>query len=65
MGITIKSENCIEFLEEPEPDFSNIQEIPENFGLMVIRRCASTFHYCYNPDNKQNTFEVAFHFDWL
>lgn len=62
LDIMVKDENRIEFLEPPEIDYLSLQEIPENFGLMVIRQCASSFHYHYNHPQGKNTFEVIFEF---
>lgn len=62
LDVVIKDENLIEFLEPPEIDYLSAQEIPENFGLMVIRQCASSFHYHYNHPQGKNTFEVVFNF---
>ncbi|HEX7367603.1 MAG TPA: hypothetical protein VF273_10930 [Pelobium sp.] len=62
LNIIVKNENTIEFLEPPEIDYLSLQEIPENFGLMVIRQCASSFHYHYNHPLGKNTFEVILEF---
>lgn len=62
MDILIKNDNLIEFLEIPEVDYLSIQEVPENFGLMVIRKCVSTFHYHYNHPAGKNTFELVLKF---
>ncbi len=62
LGILIKDNGLVEFLEPPEIDYLSLQEIPENFGLMVIRQCASAFYYHYNHPEKKNTFEVIFKF---
>ncbi|HTN18836.1 MAG TPA: hypothetical protein VL125_00100 [Pelobium sp.] len=62
LDIIVKNESLIEFLEPPEIDYLSLNEIPENFGLMVIRQCASSFHYHYNHPEGKNTFEVVFKF---
>lgn len=58
--INIKSQNQIEFLEPPLIDYLSIDEVPENFGLMIIKQCCDTFHYNYNKALSQNIFEVIF-----
>lgn len=62
LDLLIKDESLIEFLEPPEVDYFSMHEVPENFGLMVIRQCASAFHYHYNHPQGKNTFEVVFKF---
>lgn len=62
LDIVVKNENLIEFLEPPQTDYLSLQEVPENFGLMVIRQCASAFYYHYNYPAGKNTFEVLFKF---
>lgn len=62
LNIMVKDKSLVEFLESPEVDYLSLHEIPENFGLMVIRQCASTFHYHYNHPEGKNTFEVVFEF---
>lgn len=58
--INIKSNNQIEFLEPPIIDYLSMEEVPENFGLMIIKQCCDTFHYQYNKALSQNIFEVIF-----
>ena len=58
--INIKSKNQIEFLEPPAIDYLSIDEVPENFGLMIIKQCCDTFYYHYNNALSQNIFEVIF-----
>lgn len=62
LDILIKNEDLIEFLEPKEIDYLSAHELPENFGLMVIKQCASSFHYHYNVPDGRNTFEVVFDF---
>lgn len=62
LDIIVKDESLIEFLEPPEIDYLSLHEIPENFGLMVIRQCSSAFYYHYNHPEGKNTFEVIFKF---
>ncbi len=62
LEVVVKSENLIEFLEPPEIDYLSINEIPENFGLMIIKQCSDQFHYYYNPEKEENIFEVVFKF---
>ena len=62
MDILIKGDNLIEFLEIPEVDYLSIQEVPENFGLLVIRKCVTTFHYQFNTPAGENTFELMLKF---
>lgn len=62
LWVTVKSEILIEFVEPPEIDYLSFNEIPENFGLMIITQCASSFHYKYDPLKAQNIFEVVFKF---
>lgn len=62
LSVTVKSEHLIEFLEPAEIDYLNISEIPENFGLMIIKQCSDEFHYYYNPEKEENVFEVLLRF---
>ncbi len=62
LDIIIKNENLIEFLEPIEVDYQSPQDLPENYGLMVIRQCSTSFHYHYNVPEGKNTFEVVFDF---
>ena len=62
LSLLIKSENHIEFLEPPEIDYLAINEIPENFGLMIIRKCVDVFQYYYEEKTFSNIFEVTFKF---
>lgn len=62
LSLLIKSENHIEFLEPPEIDYLSFQEIPENFGLMIIKKCADVFQYYYDEKTFSNIFEVIFKF---
>jgi hypothetical protein len=62
LDLIVKDECLIEFLEPPEIDYLTLNEVPENFGLMVIRQCATSFHYHYNHPEGKNTFEVVLKF---
>lgn len=62
LDVKVKNDSIIEFLEPPVVDFTSIEAIPENFGLLVIRRCVDSFHYYYNHPAGKNTFEVVFKF---
>ncbi|RKD14326.1 hypothetical protein BCY91_07515 [Pelobium manganitolerans] len=62
LDVLVKNENVIEFLEPAAVDYDDVQLMPENFGLMVIRQCASSFHYYFNSHEGKNAFEVIFKF---
>lgn len=62
LEVLVKDEDFLEFLEAKEIDHLSTVELPENYGLMVIRQCADSFHYYYNVPDGKNTFEVMFNF---
>lgn len=60
MNLRIKSRNSIEFLAPEEIVYHSIFEIPEHFGLIIIRQCVDSLHYHYDELTQENIFEVIF-----
>jgi hypothetical protein len=58
--LNVISTTKIEFLEPHFDDSSSVDQIPENFGLKVIRQCSDKFYYTYDVVNSLNLFEVLF-----
>ncbi|MBD3749162.1 MAG: hypothetical protein IE931_06690 [Sphingobacteriales bacterium] len=59
LPLVVKSGNKVEFLEPFEVDYSEMN-IPENFGLLIIKQCSDYFYYYFDENKKQNVFEVIF-----
>lgn len=62
LTLLVKSQHILEFLEPEEIDYHSIMDIPEHFGLMIIRQCCDVFHYHYDEQSNQNIFEVIFEY---
>jgi two-component sensor histidine kinase len=60
MLLKIRNKNSIEFLAPEEIIYQSIFEIPEHFGLLIIRQCADSLYYHYNAKLEENIFEVSF-----
>ncbi|MBU1372203.1 MAG: hypothetical protein KJ820_05595 [Bacteroidetes bacterium] len=60
LPILIKSKNQIEFLEPENLNHDSFFNIPENFGLLIIKQCSDNFYYYYDNKKSINVFEVIF-----
>ena len=60
LPILIKGENHIEFLEPENLNHDSFFNIPENFGLLIIKQCSDNFSYYYDNKKNVNVFEVIF-----
>lgn len=60
MVLRIINRNSIEFLAPEDIVYQSIFEIPEHFGLLIIRQCVESFHYHFDEKTDENIFEVIF-----
>ncbi len=60
LPILLKSEKHIEFLEPENLNHDTLLNIPENFGLLIIKQCSDNFYYYYDEKDNINVFEVIF-----
>ena len=60
LSLEIKSNTKVEFFNIDDLTYESILEIPENFGLKIIRQCSDSFHYYYDEESNQNIFEIIF-----
>lgn len=62
LPLLLRSKNSVEFLLPEEVEFDSIFSIPENFGLLIIKKCSDYFYYHFDEENNRNIFEVVFNF---
>lgn len=60
LPLLVKSNCKVEFLIDEEVIYESVFEIPEHFGLKIIRQCCDSFHYHFDAAKNQNIFEVVF-----
>jgi anti-sigma regulatory factor (Ser/Thr protein kinase) len=60
LSLMLKSITKVEFLNIIDLSYESVFDIPENFGLKIIRQCSDSFHYYYDNETNQNVFEVTF-----
>lgn len=60
MNLRVRNRNSIEFLAPAEIIYHSIFEIPEHFGLLIIRQCVDSLYYHYDEITEENIFEVLF-----
>ncbi len=60
LPILLKSNSKVEFLKPEEVLIESVFDIPEHYGLKIIRQCSDSFHYSYDESSNQNVFEVIF-----
>ncbi|TKB97899.1 hypothetical protein [Pedobacter cryophilus] len=60
LHLLVKSNCKVEFLKEEEVVYESVFDIPEHFGLKIIRQCSDSFHYHFDEAQNQNIFEVIF-----
>ena len=60
LHLLVKSNCKVEFLKEEDAIYESIFDIPEHFGLKIIRQCSDSFHYHFDENQNQNIFEVIF-----
>lgn len=60
MNLRIKNRNSIEFLAPEEIVYHSVFEIPEHFGLLIIRQCVDSLYYHFDEKTQENIFEVSF-----
>ena len=60
MNLRVNNKNSVEFLAPEEIIYHSIFEIPEHFGLLIIRQCVDSLYYHYDEGTEENIFEVMF-----